>query len=248
MPIQMPRVAHGAKLPLLACASFAIFAALSPANADQQPEPRTMTVSGEGEIKAVPDEAQLSAGVVTHGRTAADALASNSRAMNNVFAALKRLGIPEKSIQTSDFSVSPEYQTDKKGNTTDKIIGYDVSNNVDVTVDDLAQLGPTIDALVSSGANTMGNIGFTIRDPKPLLADARAAAVKDALARAEIYSRSAGVTLGPITSIGENGGEVPRPMYRSMAMSAGNASIAPTPVAAGEDTITAGVSITFDIR
>lgn len=230
-----------------AICALTIFA--GPAHADQNgPPPRTITVSGEGEIKAAPDEAQLSAGVVTQARMASDALAANSRAMNAVFDALKRLGIPDKSIRTSDFSVSPQYQTDKHGNTTQNIIGYQVSNNVSVTVDDLGKLGSAIDALVSSGANSLGSIDFTIRDPKPLLAEARAAAVKDALARAQLYATSAGVTLGEITSIGENGGELPRPMYRSMAMSVAASADRVTPVAAGEDTVSAGVSITFDIR
>jgi uncharacterized protein YggE len=231
-------------VPALLAGALILFA--PPVFADSPP-PRTMTVSGEGEVHAVPDEAQLSAGVVTQARNAADALAENSRRMNAVFDALKRLGIPEKSIQTSDFSVSPQYQTDQHGNTTPKVIGYQISNNVNVTVDDLGKLGPAIDALVSSGANSMGGISFTIRDTKPLLDQARAAAVKDALGRAEIYSKSAGVALGPIMSIGESGYETPRPMFKAMA-GMGNNGLMSTPVAAGEDRITANVSITFEIR
>jgi uncharacterized protein len=212
------------------------------------PPPRTMTVAGQGEIRAVPDEAQLSAGVVTQARNAAGALAANSRAMNAVFDALKRIGIPDKSIQTSDFSVSAQYQTDQHGNTTQKIVGYQVSNNVTVIVDDLSRLGSAIDALVSSGANSMGSVGFTMRDPKPLLAQARAEAVKDALQRADIYAKAAGVALGPIESIGENGYSAPRPMYRMAGGAMAENSIAATPVAAGEESITAGVSITFELR
>jgi uncharacterized protein YggE len=231
--------------PALLVGTLVLFA--GPAFAESPPS-RTMTVSGEGEIRAIPDEAQLSAGVVTQAHNAADALAENSRRMNAVFDALKHLGIPDKSIQTSDFSVSPQYQTDQHGNTTLKVIGYQVSNNVNVTVDDLGKLGPAVDALVSTGANNMGGISFTIRDTKPLLDQARAAAVKDALGRAKIYSKSAGVTLGPIMSIGENGYETPRPMFRAMTAMAVNSIAAPTPVAAGEDRITANVSITFEIR
>jgi hypothetical protein len=225
---------------------FAMLVTPCVAAEDTTPPARTMTVSGQGEVKAVPDEAVLSAGVATQARNAADALASNSRAMNAVFDALKRIGIPDKSIQTTDFSVSAQYQTDQHGNTTQKIIGYQVSNNVAVIVDDLTRLGPAIDALVSSGANSMGGIAFTIRDPKPLLTEARADAVKDALQRADTYAKAAGVTLGTITSIGENGYEAPRPMNRMMAMSASVPQS--TPVAAGEESITAGVSITFEIR
>jgi len=230
---------------LSVCVS-ALMLAASPVWADSPP-PRTMTVSGEGEMQAVPDEAQLSAGVVTHARTAADALSENSRAMNGVFDALKRLGIPDKSIQTSDFSVSPQYQTDQHGNSTEKIIGYEVSNNVTVIVDELPKLGSAIDALVSSGANSMGGVDFTIRDPKPLLDEARAAAIKDALNRANIYAKAAGISLGPIDSIGETGYEAPRPMLRTMAM-VNTINAAPTPVAAGEQKVTASVSITFELR
>ncbi len=226
---------------------FALIALPGASMADETPPPRTMTVSGQGEVKAAPDEAVLSAGVVTQARSAAAALAANSRAMNGVFDALKRIGIPDKSVQTSDFSVTAQYQTDQHGNTTQKIIGYQVSNNVTVIVDDLGKLGSAIDALVTSGANSMGGIAFTIRDPKPLLTEARAEAVKDALQRANTYASAAGLTLGPITSIGENGDVTPRPMMRKMmTMSAAN-DLA-TPVAAGEDSITAGVSITFEIR
>jgi uncharacterized protein len=226
---------------------FALIALPGASMADETPPPHTMTVSGQGEVKAAPDEAVLSAGVVTQARSAAAALAANSRAMNGVFDALKRIGIPDKSVQTSDFSVTAQYQTDQHGNTTQKIIGYQVSNNVTVIVDDLGKLGSAIDALVTSGANSMGGIAFTIRDPKPLLTEARAEAVKDALQRANTYASAAGLTLGPITSIGENGDVTPRPMMRKMmTMSAANDSV--TPVAAGEDSITAGVSITFEIR
>jgi uncharacterized protein len=225
--------------------AFVLFA--GPAWAAQDsPPPRSLTVSGQGEIRAVPDEAVLSAGVVTEGRSAADALARNSRAMNSVFDMLKHLGIPDKSIQTSDFSVTPQYASDAHGNTTQKINGYEVSNNVTVVVDDLGRLGGAIDALVSSGANSFGGIQFTIKDPKPLLDQARALAVKDALDRAGVYAKAAGVSLGPIDSIGESGDEVPRPMFRAMSMAAGMPR--PSPVAAGEQKIAASVSITFEIR
>jgi uncharacterized protein YggE len=100
--------------------------------------------------------------------------------------------------------------------------------------------------MVSSGANSIGDIAFTIKDPKPLMAQARAAAVADAIARAQTLARAAGVTLGPITSINESGYSEPRPMYRMAAMA--DVAGAPTPIAAGEQSVTAGVSITWAIR
>jgi uncharacterized protein YggE len=206
---------------------------------------RVLTVSGQGEVRGAPDQAMLSAGVVTTARTAASALADNSRAMNEVFATLKRAGIADKDMQTSNFSVQPQYAADKNGNTLRDITGYQVSTTVNVRVDDLSKVGPTLDALVSSGANSIGDIAFTIKNPKPLMAEARAAAVADAIARAQTLARAAGVTLGPITSINENGYSEPRPMYRMATMAA---APAPTPIAAGEESVTAGVSITWSIR
>lgn len=215
------------------------------AEANASAAPRTLSVTGEGEVKAVPDEAQLSAAVVSQAETAADALAANRRAMNAVFAALKAQGIPDKSIQTSGFSVSPQYDSGKDGKSAPRIVGYDVSNEVSVTVDDLTKLGATIDALVASGSNSLGGVGFTIRDPKPLLDEARAAAVKDAMHRAEIYARAAGVTLGRVITMGESGSAMPRPMFRAMAAMA---SGEPTPTAPGEQTISAAVSMTIEIK
>lgn len=206
---------------------------------------RMLTVSGQGEVRGRPNQAMLSAGVVTTAQTAASALAANSRAMNEVFATLKRAGIADKDMQTSNFSVQPQYATDKNGNTLQNITGYQVSNTVNVRVDDLSKVGPTLDALVSSGANSIGDIAFTIKDPKPLMAEARAAAVADAIARAQTLARAAGVTLGPITSISESGYSEPRPMYRVVAMAAAPSQ---TPIAAGEESVTAGVSITWSIR
>jgi uncharacterized protein YggE len=184
--------------------------------------------------------------VTTQAATAADALAANSRAMNAVFATLKRAGIPEKSIQTSNFSVSPQYAQYKPGTSgPQRIVGYEVSNTVNVTVDDLSRVGPTLDALVSSGANQIGGIDFSIRDPKPLLRDARAAAVKDAVERAETYAQAAGVSLGAIVSIQEAGNEEPQPMYRRATVVT---AIQAAPIAAGETSVAASVSITWEIR
>jgi uncharacterized protein len=210
------------------------------------PLPRTLTVTGLGTAKAAPDEANFSAGVVSQGPTASQALAANSRAMNAVFATLKKQGIPEKAIQTSNLSLSPQYQTCKPNMACpQRIVGYEVSNTVSVTVG-LDKAGPVLDALVASGSNQFGGVSFSIHDPKPLLAEARADAVKDALERGALYAKTAGVSLGPILSIQEGGSEAPRPMYRSMnKMMAGAEAM---PVAGGEESVSANVSITWTIN
>jgi uncharacterized protein YggE len=210
--------------------------------AQTPPQSRLLTVTGEGEIRAKPDQATLSAGVITEAKTAAAALVANSRAMNGVFDTLKRLGIPERAIRTSELSVQPQYPGDSR--TPRHITGYQVSNGVSVTVDDLTKVGPAIDALVSSGSNALGDISFSIGNPKPLLAQARELAVKDALTKAETLARASGVTLGPIVQISEGGvGGPPQPLMR-MAM----APAAATPIAAGEQTVSASVSVSWEIH
>jgi uncharacterized protein YggE len=225
---------------------FNIVAILQPGAgiAAEAAPPRTLTVSGEGEAKAVPDEAHLSASVVKQAKKAADALAANTRAMNAVFATLKRFGIPEKNIQTSEFSVEPQYAADRNGNSASRITGYSVSNTVNVSVD-LPKLGAALDALVTSGANSLGNVAFTIHDPKPLLAKARAEAIQDATQRAQTYAKAGGFSLGPILSVSEGGAETPRPVYAARMAAA---PMAPPPVAAGEESVSANLSVTFEIR
>jgi uncharacterized protein YggE len=208
--------------------------------ADSQ-SPRSMTVTGDGQVKAAPDEAELSTGVVTQAVTAAAAMSKNREAMNKIFATLKNLGIAQKDIQTSDFSVSPQTGPGD----TQKITGYQVSNTVHATIENLSRLGPALDALVASGSNSLGDIAFSIRDPKPLEAQARAAAMHDAIDKAQSYARAANLQLGPILSVSE-GGEVPRPMFRALAMAP--AAAAPTPIAAGEESVSANVTVTFEIR
>ena len=126
----------------------------APAWAAPTDTPRTLSVNGQGIAKAAPDEASFSSGVVAQGPTAREALAANSRAMNAVFATLKRSGIPDKAIQTSNLSLSPQYQQCKPNVACpQKIVGYEVSNTVSVTVG-IDQTGAVLDALngQSSGA------------------------------------------------------------------------------------------------
>lgn len=208
--------------------------------------PRTLTVTGTGQAKAAPDEANFSAGVVAMGTTAREALAANSKAMNAVIASLKRQGVPDKSIQTANISLNPQYKPCKPDVAcTPKISGYEVSNTVTVTTE-IGKAGPVLDALVASGANQIGGISFAIHDPKPLLSEARTAAVKDALDRAQTIARAAGVTLGPILEMNEGGSYVPRPMFKTFAARA--VAQEAMPVAGGEETLSANVSVTFEIK
>jgi uncharacterized protein YggE len=220
-----------------------VFVLLAAPALAQTPTPRTLTMTGSATAKAAPDMADISAGVTSDAPTAAAALAANSASMTRIFAGLERAGVARKNVQTSNFNVSPVYSNPAPG-AQQRLTGYRVSNEVHVILDDIAKVGATLDALVAAGANQMHGLNFAIKEPAPLLAKARADAVADAKLRAQQYAAAAGVTLGPIQSLSEGGGiEPPRPMYRMMAMAA-----APTPIAAGEESISASVTIVWEIR
>ncbi len=214
----------------------------STARADEMQ--RTITVSGTGEISVRPDIAHVETGVVTQAKTASDALTANTQAMQAVFQGLKELGIDDRDIRTSQFSVHALHTRPERGQTA-QISGYQASNLVTVTVRDLDRIGETLDTLVTLGSNELRGIRFSVDKPGPLLDAARADAVKDALRKAKIYVSAAGVALGPILTINESGGRMPQPVFaRAMSMEMDSA----VPVAAGEQTLSAGVNLVIAIE
>jgi uncharacterized protein YggE len=235
---------HAFSLSAAACLALILATATAQAEPADSTRPRIITVSGEGSASGTPDEAMLSAGVVTSARTAAQALAANSRAMNAVFATLKSAGIADKDMQTSGFAVERQYAQNTT-NAPARITGYEVTNNVLIRVDDLSHLGATLDALVASGANNIGDIQFAIKNPKPLLNAARDDAVADAMSRAQVLAHAAGVTLGPITAISESSSFQPE---RPMVMGLLARKNMDTPIATGEQAVSANVTITWEIR
>lgn len=220
-----------------------LFAVPQIAAAQTPPAPRTITMAGHGEARAVPDTAMVSAGVHAQAPTAAAALAANTTRMQAVMAALQKQGVPDKDIQTSNFSISPQYAN---GNgEAPRITGYQANNQVEVRLEDVRKVGAVLDALVSAGANQMNGLSFSIRDDAALLAKARSAAVEEARLKAETFAKAAGVSLGAILSIGESGGAMPpRPMYAAPMMARDKA----VPVALGEQSVDADITITWEIK
>lgn len=213
------------------------------AAAQSAPPPRIITMSGHGEARAIPDTATLSVGVSAQAPTAAAALSANTARMQAVMAALKKQGIPDKDIQTSNFSISPQYAN---GNgQAPRVTGYQANNQVEVRLEDVSKLGVTLDALVTAGANQMNGVNFSIRNDSALLAQARAAAVAEARMKAETFAKAAGVSLGSIISIGETGNEGPRPMYAAAPMMVRDKAV---PVALGEQSVNADIAIVWEIK
>ncbi len=234
---------RNAILPAVAIVMSACAAA--PEAAAENQALRTITVTGEGKTTAAPDMAILNIGVQSNAETAAAALRENSSAMTATINKLKDLGVAEKDIQTSGLSIRPQYDYERN-RTKPLVIGYTASNNVTVKLRDLDDAGRVIDQAVQTGANSLGGISFTFADPKPLYEAARKDAVAVARARAELLTEAAGVNLGQVLTIQDGYAVTPSPVVQVAAMRT-EADMA-VPVQAGESTISANVTIVYEIR
>lgn len=231
------------------------------------PTSAILSLSAEGQSRRTPDIAMFSAGVVTQGKTATEAMSDNSRRMDAVVMALKRAGIADRDIQTSAINLSPVYSNPERDaqmqarqtgrpyvppeETAPRIIGYQARNTVNVRVRDLANMGRVIDTLVQVGANEINGPNFTLDDQRAALDEARAAAVAEGRQRAELYARAAGLRVARILSISEGGGYYPVQREMFVTGSAGGAPPAPppppAPVAPGELTLGTSVSMQFEL-
>ncbi|MBY5567758.1 SIMPL domain-containing protein [Rhizobium leguminosarum] len=226
-------------------------AAAAPAVAQEaKPREPVISVTGDGESSVAPDMAVVNLAVVKQAKTAREALDENNKAMNDVLAALKSGGIAERDLQTSGFSIQPQYnypQPVDGQQQQPQLIGYQTINSVTVRLRDLAKLGAVIDQSVTLGINQGGEIQFTNDKPDAAIEEARKAAVADAVKRAKTLSEAAGVKLGRILEINENVPRaMPQPVYRATMMK--EASDAAVPVQGGENNYNVSVTVTFAIE
>lgn len=201
---------------------------------------RQVTVVGHGEVKTRPDMATVQIGVQTQAADAKDALAQNTQQTQAVQAKLKDLGIADKDMQTSNFSINPTYDNDGR-----QVTGYTVSNMVSVTIRNLDQAGMLLDQVVQAGANSIYGINFSVSDPEAVLNQARTQAIQNAQARASQLAQAAGASAGEVLVITENVGSAPpMPMMARDSAAAGSAA----PIQAGEQTLSVDVQVTYALR
>jgi uncharacterized protein YggE len=225
----------GAVSLLLAAAAAPAALAQSPPGpaADTMFQATTLNLAAYGETRIAPDMATINLGVMTEAATAAEAMRANGVRMNQVVAALRRAAIAEKDIQTSGLNLAPQYAYEQ--NQPPKLTGYQASNQVTVSVHDLARLGAAVDATVSAGANQVNGISFGLNDPTTAENAARQDAVRALQAKAELYARATGHRISRLVTLSEGGGyAVPPPMPMPMAMQAFKREGADTSVSPGE--------------
>lgn len=216
----------------------------------------TISVSGEGEVFAIPDIAEFTFSVQETAKDVQTAQTNATKKTNAAIAYLKQQDVDEKDIKTIDYSVNPHYEWQQSvceamrpcpGNQV--LTGYDVSQTVQVKVRETKKAGDLLAGVGSRGATNVSGLNFTVEDQKKLEAEARGKAIADARSRAEVLARDLNVDLVRVVSFSEGGGVHPY-FAKTMAMGMAEADMAaPAPeIPVGQNKITSSVTVVYEIR
>ena len=205
----------------------------------------TISVSGTGRVILAPDTADVRLGVTVQRSTVKAARADAAVAMTKVIAALKKLGIADADLQTSSITLQPQYDYTNGGNPP-RLVGYQFSNSLAVTVRKLDVLGDAVDDALAAGATSLDSVSFRVDDETKAEAQARTAAMKDAKTKAEALAAAAGVSIEGVSSIVETAAATPYPVYygREAAPAAVDKAVA-TPIQAGTNEISITVAVVY---
>mgnify|MGYP000849219941 CR=1 FL=1 len=212
-----------------------------------------ITVSGEADRFVQPDLAVVSLGVRNEADTVEAAMTENTERMNRVIEAMRsELGIPEKDLKTTQLNLSPRYEwreTRDNGSGERVLVGYEVSQSLQIKIRDFDQVGQVMQQAGSLGANQVGDLVFTLEDETAVKEELRAEAIAQAQAKAETLADQIGVKLVRITGFREDLSAINWPRaagnvaYDSVAESVPAPSIQP-----GENKVEVSVSITYEIN
>lgn len=223
-------------------------------------EAYTITVSGEGEIFAVPDEAQFTFTVREEANTVETAQSSVTDKQNEILAYLEGEGIPDENIKTIGYNIfpqytyrnesvpcSPEFCPPSDGGRT--LVGYEVAHTIEITLDEAEEAGTLIGGIGSRGVSEISGVQFTLGNEDEIMRQARRQAIEDAKAKAEALSDDLGVALGPLVSFSESGS--PKYFSERVSMDAAEEGFAgaPTPqIPQGENRVVSEITLVYEIR
>ena len=239
-------------IPLRLAACLIVAAALLGApvlGQDDQPQPRTLTVTGHGEVKASPDLAFVELAVETTAETAARATSENARRTTAVIDALKAKIGEDDRVTTTGYQLEPQYVNRRPGSeAAPEISGYIARNHVRVESHDLGNVGQLIDTAIAAGANRTNILSFTLEDRAPHLRKALEEAGAEARAQAESIASALGVRLGEVLAASTSGAPTPVPIYRERMVAMAMDQAVSTPVEPGEIDVNAMLTVTYRIE
>lgn len=207
----------------------------------------TIAVTGNSEVRIAPDEATVRLGVTGQAPTARAAQDKVNTTAQRILAAIEKLGIKREAIQTSQLSLFPVYSQQKPGEEeAPRVVAYNASNTVSVRLTDLKLVGPVVDAGLEAGANQVEGVSFGLRNDLEARLQALKQASQEARRKADALAEALGVQIAGVQEVTE-GGNVVQPMFdRAMFARAGGE--AATPVAPGEVTVSASVTVRYRIN
>lgn len=209
----------------------------------QQPQPRTISVNGVGQVTLAPDVAYVYVGVQSQSAEVADALTQNNQKAQAISDALQQLGIETSDIQTSSFNIAPQQNYGPQGEITGTT--YNVNNTVYVTVRNLQTLGQLLDVVVRAGANSINSVTFDVLDKNQGLSEARRLAVESARSQADEIAQMAGVTVSELQSMNVYNSSAPVPVDNRGTFATDAAQV---PVSAGQIIIRVEVGAVYTIQ
>lgn len=232
---------------LLSTTAVAQSAGTSPGMAQGSSEPvAAIVVGAQASVSVAPDRAQIGVGVESRARTAAQASADNARIQSAVLQALRRQGITSADLQTRAVQVLPEFEYPREGGRP-TLTGYVARNQVSVTLRDLATVGAVIDAALSAGSTQVSGPQFLLSNPDSARREALDAAVRKAMADAQVMARAAGVQVGRVLELSQSMAGIAEVVRPQLLMRAA-ADAAPTTVEAGLISIEATVQLRVAIH
>lgn len=214
------------------------------------------SAEGTGEVFAVPDTAIINAGVSATGATVTEAQSKINSASKKIIDAIKKLGIDEKDIKTTNYSVYPTYSDVRPiipqpdviidgGN--QRITGYTASENLEIKVKDVEKVNSVVDSATANGANVVGNVSFGFTDEKQaeLEDEARKEAVKNARQKAQSLAGAAGLRIGRVINVFESGN--PSFNYRALTSDKAQGGEEGTEVSPGQNSVVITVTISYEV-
>jgi uncharacterized protein YggE len=214
--------------------------------------PHEISVSGEGKTFAKPDIATVSLGVTSESATSQDAVNQNNQKMDAITKAIKNLGVDDKDIKTTLYNLSPMYGSSQVGYGSfpvmqNKITGYELQQQIEVKIRNFDKINDILDSATSHGANTVGDLQFTVDDIEKVRAQARQDAIAQAKEKATLLIAGTGLQIEKIVNISE-GYANPGPVY-AQALSAGKdtASVAPS-IQTGQLEVDSNVTLTYQVK
>lgn len=205
----------------------------------------TFNVIGEGSVIAKPDVATLDVGIAAQAATVKAAQDQINAAINKVAEAIKKLGVEQKDIQTTNYNINPNYDFQAG---TQRITGYSASTNLSIKVRNIDLVNQVIDEATANGANQVSGVSFDVDDKTKLENEARQKAVAAARKKAEDAAKIAGFRLGRIVNYSENFGGGPQPIPLRMAVGAADAAKLETAVEPGSSEIRVIVTLGYEIQ